>query len=154
MTGTGTLSGDATNPPLNNLQILYFDGVFASLLPGFVNDTARLNSSTITLGGTAFDFAWTISTAFDYPGTSSGVYIGSGPFYSHGDALSAGSLQLNIFGATSSPVFAAAGATGDIHWGSSDNVTGSWAMVAVPEPATLAMMGLGLAALGMHRKRN
>ncbi len=154
VTGSGQLDGLI---PTNNAHFLLFDNTFSSLLTGIVNE-GILQSSNLMLGTAGFAYGYTISTGYNWNGTSSGFYAGRwSPSYAVGDAFDSGVMDISIAGVANSPVWAATGSTGTVYWGSV--AAGQWTMIdsslsPVPIPAAIWLFGTALIGfVGLSRKR-
>jgi hypothetical protein len=93
-----------------------------------------LDAANSQCGGGIFCGAFGSTTSFNLTNTGSGFFVAPSPFYS----LSFQSGQLNNFTPSGRQV-----------------VNGSLDVVfAVPEPTSVALLGLGLVGLGLSRRRS
>jgi len=150
VTGSGSLAGFSA-PAFAEL-ILSFPDIFAT--PPGDNDTAyALDASTMSVGGTLITNSWATGVS-NTPGGIPVIYAsGSNVYDTTSQVTGSLSWTLDLSSATFGPVLT----TGDVYWGFPGTAggvnVGTWTITSVPLPATIVLLGSGLAGLAGSRIR-
>jgi hypothetical protein len=153
-----------TAKPADDLYVQILDSSNHSLYSGTLldNDDATLNSTAFyslsLTGGPALTQGESYRLVLNSPGSSSGDYKLYANAIVSSAANPAGDLKSLSFGGSSSFYIQGTGTTIPTTWTSYDSTYNAYdatfkLTVAVPEPATLALLGLAAGGLLMRRRR-